>query len=279
MTMWIAFGAGVLSLAGLCLAQAASSPQSPLRSPAGFPMVNYHVHLKGGLTLEEALELSRKTGIKYGIAVNCGVGFPITDDAGAEEFFKVNKGKGAFVAMQAEGREWVKMFSPATIAKFDYVFTDSMTFFDEQGRRTRLWIDNEVHVTDKQAFMEMLVDRILGIMNSEPIDIYANSTFLPKVIEAEYDQLWTRERMEKVVDAAVKNDIAIEINARYQIPHAPFIKLAKSKGAKFSFGTNNGDRNVGDLDYCVRMIQECGLTPADMFTPKPEGKKKIQVRK
>jgi hypothetical protein len=40
-----------------------------------YPMVDYHVHLKGGLTLEQALDRSRRDGIGYGIAVNCGKGF------------------------------------------------------------------------------------------------------------------------------------------------------------------------------------------------------------
>ena len=38
-------------------------------------MVDYHVHLKEGLTLEQALAKSRRDGIEYGIAVNCGKGF------------------------------------------------------------------------------------------------------------------------------------------------------------------------------------------------------------
>ncbi len=71
--------------------------------------------------------------------------------------------------------------------------------------------------------------RIEGVMH-EPIDIYANATFLPDQIAAEYDALWTPERMQRVIDAAVKNDVAIEINNRYKIPSAAFIKAAKASG-------------------------------------------------
>jgi hypothetical protein len=234
---------------------------------ANYPVINAHVHLKGGLTLEEALALSRKTGIFYGIAVNCGVGFDVTNDAGIHQYLETMKGQPVFVAMQAEGREWVKMFSPEAIAKFDYVFTDSMTYTDDKGRRMRLWIRKEVFVDDKQSFMETLVDRAVGILNNEPIDIYVNPTFLPDVIATEYDTLWTEERMQRVIDAAVKNRVAIEINARYRLPSPAFIKLAKKAGAKFSFGTNNGDRDVGGLDYCLEMVRECGLTWKDMFLP------------
>jgi len=243
-----------------------------------FPVVNFHVHLKGGLTFDQALEQARNTGVKYGIAVNCGLGFSVTNDAGVNSYLDTMKGKPVFVGMQAEGREWVRLFSQEAVAKFDYVFTDAMTFTDDSGKRMRLWINDEVEVKDKQAFMDMLVSRILGIMNNEPIDIYVNPTFLPDCIAKEYDTLWTPERMQKVIAAAAKNGVAIEINARYRLPSPAFIKLAKQAGVKFSFGTNNADNNVGSLDYCLAMVQECGLTSQDMFMPKPNGQKPVQVR-
>ncbi len=249
--------------------------------PSAWPekgLVNMHVHLKGGLTLPEALDVSRKTGVKFGIAVNCGLGFSVTNDAGIDGFLKTMAGQPVFVGMQAEGREWVRLFSPEAIAKFDYVFTDAMTFTDEAGKRTRLWIKEEVEVRDKQVFMDTLVERILGILDREPIDIYVNPTFLPDCIAREYDALWTPERMRQVVDAAVRNGVAIEINARYRLPSPAFIKMAKRAGAKFTFGTNNGDRVIGALDYCLEMVRECGLTERDMFVPKPDGRKPIQLR-
>jgi hypothetical protein len=246
----------------------------------GFPVVDYHTHLKGGLTLEEALANSRRVGIMYGIAVNGGLGFPITTDAGVEEFLASMKGQPCFVALQGEGREWVKLFSLETIAKFDYAFTDAMTWTDDRGRRMRLWIPEEVgEIPDSEKFMEMLVDRILGILNHEPIDIHANPTFLPDLIAHDYDRLWTPERMQKVIDAAKANDIAIEINNRYRIPSAAFIKRAKKAGVKFSFGTNNGDRNLGRMEYAVAMVKECGLTWQDIFVPQPEGRKGAERRK
>jgi len=243
-----------------------------------FPLVNFHAHLKGGLTMEQALAQSHKSGIFYGVAMNCGVGFSITNDAGIDDFLSKMHGQPVFIGMQAEGREWVKMFSKEAIARFDYVFTDSMTFSNDKGRRMRLWIKDEVEVGEKQAFMDMLVARAVGILSNEPIDIYVNPTFLPGEIAADYDSLWTPERMSKVIDAAVKNGVAIEINARYKLPSPAFIKMAKKAGAKFSFGTNNGDNDIGRLDYCFQMIRDCGLTADDMFMPKPAGKKPVQVR-
>ncbi len=237
---------------------------------ANYPVVNYHVHLKGGLTLEQALAMSRQSGVFYGIAVNCGLNFSVTNDAGIDEYLKTMHGQPAYIAMQAEGREWVNLFSKAAISRFDYVFTDSMTIFDDHGRRMRLWIPSEVPpITDQQAFMDMLVDRTVKILSTEPINIYVNPTFLPASIEPEYDRLWTEERMKQVITAAASHHIAIEINSRYRLPHPAFLKLAKVAGCKFTFGTNNGDRDVGRLDYCLAMVKELGLEWQDVWVPAP----------
>lgn len=244
-----------------------------------FPLVDYHVHLKSGWTIGEALHESRRNGIQYGIAVNCGKGFPVTDDAGAREFLEALRRQPVFTAMQAEGREWVHMFSKEMVASFDYVFTDAMTFTDDNGRRMRTWIAEEVGaIDDKQKFMDTLVSRILGILNNEPVDIYANPTYVPDVISAAYDELWTTERMEKVIEAAKRNDVAVELNNRYKLPGVQFVKLAKSAGVKFSFGTNNTDRNIGRCEYGIRMVKECGLGWQDIFIPKPDGQKPVQRR-
>jgi histidinol phosphatase-like PHP family hydrolase len=84
--------------------------------------------------------------------------------------------------------------------------------------------------------------------------------------------------MERVIAAAKKSEIAIEINHRYKIPSAKIIKAAKAAGVKFSFGTNNVDNNLGCLEYSIQMVRECGLTWQDIFVPKPDGEKPVQKR-
>ena len=248
-------------------------------SAQNFPVVDYHVHLKGGLTLQQALAESRRLGIQYGLAVNVGKGFPITNDAGARDFLASIRHAPVFTAIQGEGREWLTLLSRETIAQFDYVFTDAMTFTDDNGKRMRLWIPSEVgEIPDAERFMEMYVERIVGVLEREPIDIHANPTFLPDVIAAQYDRLWTPQRMQRVIDAAKKNGVAIEINNRYRLPSAAFIRRAKEAGVTFSFGTNNGDRELGRMEYAVEMVKRCGLTWQDIFVPKPEGQKPVQVR-
>lgn len=256
------------------IAEVKEVPENPMikkiaeLKSAGYEIIDYHAHLKGGLTMEELLEHSKLTGIDYGVAFNAGVGFPITDDATLLANYKQYKDYPVYMAMQAEGREWVDMFSKENIATFDYVFTDAMTWTDTKGRRMRLWMNDEVFVDDKEDFMDQLVSKIVGVMENEPIDMYVNSTFLPEIIANEYDALWTEARMDKVISAAVANDVAIEINARYKLPSATFIKRAKAAGATFSIGTNNVTKELGTLDYAIEMIEVCGLEPGDFFKTK-----------
>ncbi len=245
---------------------------------SGFPFIDYHVHLKGGLTIDQVVENSQKLGINYGIAPNCGLHFPVTNDSSLYAYVKEVEGSPTFKGMQAEGREWVTLFSPEAVAQFDYVFTDAMTFTDGKGRRNRIWIPEEVWVDDKQQFMDQLVEKIEAIFSQEPVDIYVNPTVLPAVIEDEYDELWTQERKERVIKVLADNNIALEINARYKVPKADMIKMAKDAGVKFSFGTNNTGDELGRLEYCIQMIEECGLTPDDIFEIKPDSLKPVVVK-
>lgn len=244
----------------------------------GFPLIDYHVHLKGGLTLADVVENSMRLGINYGIAPNCGLHFPVTNDSSLYAYVNDVKGSPTFKGMQAEGREWITLFSPEAISRFDYVFTDAMTFTDEKGRRNRIWIPEEVWVEDKEQFMDQLVGKIESIFSQEPVDIYVNPTVLPKVIDSEYDKLWTTERKQRVVDVLAENDIALEINARYELPRPDMIKMAKEAGVKFSFGTNNTGQDLGRLEYCLEMIEACDLTPDDMFEIRPEDEKPINTK-
>jgi hypothetical protein len=250
-----------------------------LRLSAGnYPVVDYHTHLKGFYPIQDALRRWREQGIYAGVAVNGGLGFPISDDAGLEAFLEEMRGQPAFVALQGEGREWTGLFSRRTLERFDYIFTDAMTWTDDDGKRMRLWIAPEVGtITDPQRFMDTLVARTVRIIETEPIDLHVNPTFLPEQLASQYDQLWTSARMQRVVDALRATGVGVEINARYRIPSAAFIRLGKSAGLKFACGTNNTSaEDVGRLEYCIEMIRTCDLKWQDMWVPPAEGQKAVQ---
>ncbi|MGB7761659.1 MAG: family 16 glycoside hydrolase [Bryobacteraceae bacterium] len=247
----------------------------------GIPMLDLHVHPKGGLSVEQAVAKSLRDGIQYGLAINGGQAQPVTDDEGARKYADSLKGLPVFIAMQAEGREWTRIFSRSAVRQFDYVFTDSMTWTDNRGKRMRTWIPDEVGtIADPQEFLDTLVDRAVGILEREAVDIYVNPTYLPDQLAKDYETLWTPARREKVVTAAARNQVAIEINNRYKLPSPSFIKLAKQAGCKFTFGTNNtGPTDLGRCEYALEMVEKCELTGADFFVPLAVGSTKAVERK
>ena len=232
-----------------------------------FPVIDFHVHLKGW-DQNQAMAHSRKTGIFYGIAPNCGIGFPITSDNDIHTYLDTTKNLSCFQAMQGEGREWPATFSENAREQFDYVFTDALTFTDHKGRRTRLWIPDEVRIDiPHEQYMDIIVDRIVKVLRDEPINIYVNPTFLPDQMESDYDRLWTDARINQVIEALVTKQIALEINNRYRIPNEKIIRAAKEAGIRFAFGTNNANSEIGKLDYCIEMMKKCGITERDMYFP------------
>ncbi|MHC4075332.1 MAG: hypothetical protein ACYSRZ_02820 [Planctomycetota bacterium] len=238
-----------------------------------FPLVDYHVHLTRKFTIEKAVELSKKLGIKFGIVEHPGPGYRITDDKALSHYIKTLNEFPVYKGLQPVYPGWVKPFSKELLSQLDYVLMDALTWPQKDGRWFRIWRP-DTKVTDKQVFMDRYVEFSLDILRNEPIDIFAWSTFLPACIADQYDVLWTRERMQKIIDAAIDRNIAIEILdakgnfAWVKVPNARFIKMAKNTGAKFSFGTDSRGESAKMLDYCIEMVKQCGLTKEDMFVPK-----------
>jgi histidinol phosphatase-like PHP family hydrolase len=243
----------------------------------GFPLIDFHAHVEEDMTLERALELARQRGVKLGIAEHGGCHEGMKNDEEVRDYIKRLTGQPVYKGMQAEGHNWMQCFSKEVVAQLDFVLADALTFPEKVGRWVRLWTP-EAQITDKQDFMERYVEFNVQVISREPIDIIANPTFLPDAIVKEYDALWTRERMRRVIDAAVKYAVAIEINSRYEIPSLAFLRMAKDAGAKFSLGSNAHDESVGILDYSVKMAKELGLTASDMFMPAPFEQKPIMRR-
>ena len=237
-----------------------------------FPVIDYHVHLKGGLTKEMAHAMSMNYGINYGVAPNAGeggVGRMLADDAEVYAYYEELRGEPFLLGVQGEGRRWTQTFSAEALGLFEYLFTDAMTIIDHKGRNARIYRPEEAIFDgiSKERFMDHLVDQTVLILTNEPADIYANPTFLPDEMQSDYDRFWTPERVDRVLDVLERYKIALEINPRYMIPSFDIIRRAKERGIKFTFGTNNVDADFGRLEYAVEAIDACGLTPDDIWFP------------
>lgn len=239
------------------------------------PLMDLHVHLNYAaqsigdnalVAYEKASELSEKMGVIFGIAEEFGNDNIQVNDSLLLDRIALAKKNSLYLGLQVSRRDWSHIFSKEALQQVDYILADAMIFPNKEGKMLRIWVPG-MPLGEPQEFMERYVVHNLAVL-SEPITIWANPTYLPDVLAARYDELWTDARMKKLIDAAVKNNVAIEINSRFKIPNAKFIKMAKAAGAHFTFGTNQHGQGIGEINWSVDMAEECGLTREDFYIPK-----------
>ncbi len=245
-------------------------------APCPVPLVDLHAHLDNS-TVDAVAKLGRQRGVKLGIVEHAGTKenkYPVvlSNDDELRAYLKMLDDHNVYKGVQAEWTDWASCFSKEALAGLDYVLTDAWTFPDRNGKRRKLW-EKDADLGDLRTFMDRFVDWHVQKIVAEPIDIMANLTWLPAPVAADFEKLWTEARMRKVIDAAIKHGVALEINATFRLPKAPFLKLAKAAGAKFTFGSNGRYPNMAKLDYAIEMAQMLSLTPADMFVPCAEKKR------
>jgi histidinol phosphatase-like PHP family hydrolase len=239
-------------------------------APAGneFPLMDLHVHLTGNFTIDTVMEISRKTNVQFGIVVNPGGA--VNDDAGLKRFIELLRPYSVYCGLQPMSPGWSRSFSSETIKQLDYVLMDAQTIPSGNGYAETLRIWNfDTYVDDPQKFMDTYMTHILEVINNnEPLDIFGWPLFLPVCIARDYYALWTDERMQKIVAALKRKDLAVEINDLAHTPHERFINMAKEHGLKFTFGSDTRDQKAGRLDFCKNVAKKCNLKRDDFFIPK-----------
>lgn len=237
---------------------------------ANVPFIDFHVHLRGGMTVDKAIQRQAVTGVNLGVLRNIGTGWPIETDEQLREFLDSVEGRPLFVGLQVNDRDWMTKHSKELLDRLDFVLADTMIMPmpNDDSPFVKLWITEGYTIDDPEAWMQRYMRHNLRVL-AEPVTILANPTYLPPPVEDLYDQLWTDERMRTVIAAAIKNNVALEINARSGLPHDRFIRMAKEMGAKFSFGTNNFDDKPIDMSRCFEAIERYGLQKKDIYVPSP----------
>ena len=124
-------------------------------------------------------------------------------------------------------------------------------------------------IEDLEVFLKAYFDRITDILTNEPLQTFARPTCLPINFALHYGEIWTPDRVSRLIDLANARDVALEIAENVRVPNLTFITMAKSAGIKFTFGTNARNQNARHFHYCVEMATKAHLTPNDMFTLEP----------
>jgi hypothetical protein len=114
------------------------------------PMVDFHVYLKPGLSLEEALRKSRKDGLQYGITANAST---LKNDDAVDQWLAPMAHRPVFFALATANGAWTEKLSQSGAQQFDYVIAD-------------------VHGAS--------VDTVLTRLQKEPIDILSGLGPVPK---------------------------------------------------------------------------------------------------
>ena len=215
---------------------------------------DYHIHLRGGMTAQKAVERARKTGLKSGVLENHGRDWPLSTNEILDKFVadieKYNatlpEAERVKIGIQVNDRDWFKVIDPKIYRRLDYVLADTMIMgVGADGKPQKLWLLPKDYQTDEDKWFETYFQHCMTVVN-EPVDILANVTYLPEFIANRYDELWTEERMRALIQAAIDNDVALEVQAESAFPKPRFVELALEMGAKLSFGSNNFDDVLKD---------------------------------
>ncbi len=234
-----------------------------------FPLMDLHVHRSEELTIEDIVAKSEELNMKIGVMENIAP-WGITNDEQLETYINAIKPYPVYIGLQPMSPGWSKNLSPDLIGRADYIAMDPQIVENGNGygETIMLW-EYTSYIDDPDAFMEQNMKHYLNILTGkEPLDIFACPLFLPVSIQREYHRLWTKKRLQQIIDAARERNIAIEINDTVRVPHEEFVLMAKKAGLKFTFGSDARNHTVGRLDYCKYIAGKCGLTEKDFFIPK-----------
>jgi len=256
------------AIAGAVMAAQPHSRAFAYATDDEFPLTDLHVHLTPTFTIDRVMEIANKTGVQFGIMVNPGA--EVHDDASLRHFVESLKPYPVYCGLQPMSPGWSRSFSPEAIKLVDYVEMDPQTIRSGNGYGETLRIWNfDTYVDDPEKFMETYMAHNLEVINNpEPLNIFGWPLFLPVCIARDYYTLWTEKRMQAIIDALKKRDVAVEINDMAHTPHEKFIHMAKEAGLKFTFGSDSRNQIAGRLDYCKYIAKKCNLKREDFFVPK-----------
>ena len=224
------------------------------------PLTDYHIHIRGGMTPEKALDWAQKTGIRSGVLENHGREWPLSDNDKLKAFIDdAARFPELLIGIQVNDRDWYRVIDPALRARLDFVVADTMILGGQ-----RLWNEREYSTAEEDAWLEWYLVHCMTVVN-EPITVFANPTYLPDKIVHRYDDLWTEANMIRLIDAAVHNNVALEIQSDTKFPTKKFIELAMARGAKLTIGRNNTDDRPNELKRSLDWLEELNVKPENML--------------
>jgi len=230
-----------------------------------FPLIDLHVHTTTDFTVEKILETGEQNNVKFGI-VEHPTPWALKDDNDLQNYIHNLRKYPVYIGLQPTYLGWSKNYSDELLSQVDYILMDPQMVPQGNGSTWQIW-EFDTYIDDTEDFIKRYMDYSLEVLNNEPINIFGWPLFLPVCIARDYYKLWTEERMQQIITALKKRNIAVEINDMSHTPHEEFILKAKSQGIKFTFGSDSRNNNAGRLAYCKQIAQKCNLVEEDFYIP------------
>lgn len=230
-----------------------------------FSLMDLHVHITDEFTIEMAMKIADERKVKFGILEHPAE-WALKDDADLKKYIESLKKYPVYKGLQPMTTNWIGNYSRELIQQLDYILMDPQVIPLGNGEYQLIY-KLETYVEDIEVFMERYMNHTVNILQTEPMNILGWPLFLPVCIAKHYYEIWTEERMNKIITAARARNIAIGINDMSQTPHEKFILMAKDQGLKFTFGSDARNSNAGRLAYCKAVAKKCKLRSEDFYIP------------
>jgi hypothetical protein len=227
--------------------------------------IDYQINTSGSFNIDSALQSFFKTGINLGLVVEANEVAKGRQGQLFADHIKKYRHLPAFLGLITNNNTLPKDLAETSIANFDYIIGDITRFKNKTGDEVDILM--EKNIGDNEVFMEEYVEFITDQLDKGGLNIWAMASILPESLSGQYDKLWTQSRMLKVIEAAKRNDVAIEVYLPKKIPSIAFIKLAKEKGCLFTMGGLFRENEMSEPVYFYELIDSCKLDYKDIYIP------------
>jgi len=236
---------------------------------AGFPIFDLHTHTDfsdGRLSPSQVAEVAKSRGYGVGIADHCGRGsFQIESDEQLRRYLKVLEPLPVLRSVELDlGNEG--LVSDELLGRCDYLIggVHSLKF----GGLRLDFFEPEAQLPPPRQILEEMLMAIKAGGRRFNFHILAHPGLLPLALRPYQDSLLDEEWDEKLIHLAGRYGFALEISSRWRLPGPRTIEKARSRGVKFSLGSDGHDQEqICQLDYSLEMVERCRLGREDIFRP------------
>ena len=183
---------------------------------------------------------AHRLGLRVGIEYDLGVA-PVLRAATRESLHYLI---GALHQIEITPGEWLSFDAAGAYLKGrTKTFAESARYLDAE-LRARL--------------LERVLEEVRRGIERDGIDILGHATMGPLAALGDPETMYPAEWQERLIGLCVTNDVAIEVNECYGVPHRAFLERARERGARFSVGTDS-HFTIRPIDKTMAMIREAGL--------------------